>query len=159
MPYYRGDAYYGRGGNYYKGDPFLGAVVGGLIGGAAKKAARWVAKKVTGAGTAVAQAAPTILRDAAPAAAAGAVGVALGQKLPTLAPGPMLPMIPQAGPGMALVPVRKYRRMNPLNPRALKRALRRAEGFEKFAKKTVNALYRVVDGRRVKTYKRTRKSS
>lgn len=35
----------------------------------------------------------------------------------------------------------KNRHMNPLNPRALKRALRRAEKFEHFARRVVNARY------------------
>lgn len=160
MPYYRGDAYYGRGGNYYRGDPFLGAVVGSLIGGAAKKVGRWVGSKIGGsAGRASATVAP-IIRDIAPAVAGGAVGVAVGQKYgPSISP---IPQIPQISPGMAagVVPMyRKSRRMNPLNPRALKRALRRAEGFEKFAKRTVNAMYRVIDGRKVRTYKKTSKRS
>lgn len=34
----------------------------------------------------------------------------------------------------------RNRRMNPLNPRALRRALRRSEDFEQIAKRTVNAL-------------------
>jgi len=34
----------------------------------------------------------------------------------------------------------RNRRMNPLNPRALRRALRRSEDFEAIAKRTVNAL-------------------
>lgn len=34
----------------------------------------------------------------------------------------------------------RYRSMNPLNPRALRRGLRRAEGFERIARRTVNAL-------------------
>jgi hypothetical protein len=34
----------------------------------------------------------------------------------------------------------KNRKMNPLNPRALKRALRRSEDFEGIARRTVNAL-------------------
>jgi len=39
------------------------------------------------------------------------------------------------------------RKLNPLNPRALKRGLRRAYGFDKFARKTMNALYRTVPGK------------
>jgi hypothetical protein len=38
---------------------------------------------------------------------------------------------------------KKRRRMNPLNPRALTRALRRAEGFVKIVKRTEKALRRV----------------
>jgi len=41
---------------------------------------------------------------------------------------------------MRIVYPGRRRRMNVMNPRALKRALRRAEGFEKIARRTVNAL-------------------
>lgn len=33
---------------------------------------------------------------------------------------------------------RRYRRMNPLNPRALRRSLRRIQGFARFAKKVMH---------------------
>lgn len=36
----------------------------------------------------------------------------------------------------------RFRSMNPLNPRALRKGLRRAEGFERIARRTVNALHR-----------------
>lgn len=38
---------------------------------------------------------------------------------------------------------RTYRRMNPLNPRALRRAMRRVESFAKFSKKTISFTKRV----------------
>lgn len=56
--------------------------------------------------------------------------------------------------GMPVFPVsvsRGRRRMNVLNPRALRRALRRAQGFERFAKKTVSLT------RRMKFKKRRRR--
>lgn len=150
MPYYRGDSY-GRGNNYYRGDPFLGGVVAGLVGGAVKKAARWVGQRVSGAG---ARAVTTIARDLAPTTVAGAAGYAMGRGAqPVLSP--IQPLGPMAGPDITW---QKRRRMNPLNPKALRRALRRAEGFEKFAAKTVNALYRVIDGRKVRTYKKKTRS-
>lgn len=139
MPYYRGDYYKGDGGNYYRGDPFIGGLVAGAVGKLAGKAAAAV-------GRAVGRGGRQIVRDLAPSSAAGAIGVALGQRM---------------GPGTGVVkyvPQKKYRRMNPLNPRALKRALRRAEGFEKFAKDTINGLYRVIDGRRVRTFKKRKES-
>jgi hypothetical protein len=140
MSYYRGD--------YYRGDPFIG----GLIGGAAKalgvgklvsKAAGWVGKQITGSsvkkavvGTTVAAAAPILisgLPTSAPSAPApiqlGPIGINPGN------------MFPGGAPGITWG-TRKRRRMNVLNPRALKRALRRAEGFEKIAQRTVNALHR-----------------
>lgn len=150
MPYYRGDAYYGRGSNYYRGDPFLGAVVGGLIGGAAKKVGRFIGSKVGGAVGRAGAAVGPVLRDAAPGIVGGAAGYTIG-RIPQLAPSSEMPFFGGEK--------KKYRRMNPLNPRALKRALRRAEGFEKFAKRTVNAMYRVIDGRKVRTYKKTSKRS
>ena len=159
MGYYmRGDYYRG---DYYRGDPFLG----GLIGAAARsvgagaivaKAGRWLLGKV--GGMTAAGAAKTAAK-----VAVGAAGTAVVAKgLPKINIGPLT-----VDPGSALPggePLfqwgrggKRYRRMNPLNPKALKRALRRAEGFEKFAKSTVNALYKTVDGRRVHTFKRSRK--
>jgi hypothetical protein len=44
---------------------------------------------------------------------------------------------------------RRYKRMNPLNPRALRRALRRAKGFERFAR-GVLSITRPHAGRRFK---------
>lgn len=41
-------------------------------------------------------------------------------------------------PGTVAQPHKKYRRMNPLNPRALSRSIRRARAFEKFARRTIN---------------------
>lgn len=43
-----------------------------------------------------------------------------------------------AGPSPWAGPMhRRYRRTNPLNPRALRRAMRRVSGFAKFARKTM----------------------
>jgi hypothetical protein len=39
-------------------------------------------------------------------------------------------------------PVRRYRRMNPLNPKALRRAIRRANSFEHFARSVINVTHR-----------------
>ncbi|SRR5712692_272556 len=44
--------------------------------------------------------------------------------------------------GMGGGAARSYRRMNPLNPRALRRALRRAKGFEHFARKVMHLTHR-----------------
>lgn len=38
---------------------------------------------------------------------------------------------------------RTYRRMNPLNPRALRRSMRRVQAFAKFARKTISFTHRV----------------
>ena len=151
MGYYRGDGTNYYRGDYYRGDPFLGAIAGSIIGKAAGKVGRWVGSKVGGS---AGRAAAAVARDAAPAVVGGAVGYAAGQRLPTL-PG----IGPSRMPMLPFSDTPKRRRMNPLNPRALKRALRRAEGFEKFAKRTVNAMYRVIDGRKVRTYKKSRRAS
>lgn len=149
MGYYRGDFYRGDGGNYYRGDPFLGGIIAGAAGKLVGKAARFIGRKVGGRARAAGQALAPIMRDAAPGMVGGAAGYTIG-RLPQLSPSaPMGPLFDEK---------KKYRRMNPLNPRALRRALRRAEGFEKFAKRTVNALYKTVDGRRVRSFKK-RKSS
>lgn len=139
MGYYRGDYYRGDGGNYYRGDPFLG----GLISKVVPKVATWVGGRLGG--------------SKARKAVGAALGVAVASKVPGLTPpilqsgsAPPINIGPLGiNPGAALPGgeplfswrgAKKYRRMNVLNPRALKRALRRAEGFEKFARRTVNAL-------------------
>lgn len=136
MSYYRGDYYRGDAGNYYRGDPFLGALgalAGSALGKLGGKAAKWVAgrvggssaRKATGVATVSGGGLPPILTDIAIPALGGAIA---GGGITAVAR-----MVKGGGE-------KKYRRMNPLNPRALKRALRRAEGFEKFARRTVNAL-------------------
>jgi len=138
--YYRGDGGNYYRGDYYKGDPFLGGlIVKGVakIGGAILRGARRAGR-----------AAAPIARDMAPGTVGGTIGYELGRRA---AEGGV-------GIGKDKAP-RRYRRMNPLNPKALKRALRRSEGFEKFAARTVNALYRVIDGRKVRTFKKRTPSS
>jgi len=155
MSYYKGD-FYGRGG-YYRGDPGFFSFLGGL----AKTALGFVpgvgpiAQGALGAPTAakptsaIVKASSThpgffsgatakvgsmikghpILSAAGAAGlagmAAGAGGMAMrgagGKKLSHL----------------ALTGVRKRRRMNPTNPRALRRAIRRATAFEHLAKRVI----------------------
>lgn len=156
--------YYGRGdyyrGDYYRGDPFLGALVGRAasalgVGKVVAKAGRWLAGKIT----------PAAVKTAAGVAGAGATAITIAGALPSTSGPARMPV--NIGPlgidPMSALPGgeplfrwgrKKYRRMNPLNPRALKRALRRAEGFEKFARRTVNALYKTTDGRRTKKFKK-----
>lgn len=155
MGYYRGDGGNYYRGDYYKGDPFLGALAAGVIGKGLKKAAGWVGSRI---GRAAGSRPTQIVMDALPG-----VGVGMGvEAVRNRLAGGTLPALPALPAGGAMIPFmgkKKYRKMNPLNPRALKRAIRRAEGFEKFAKKTVNALYKTVDGRRVRTYKKTTRAS
>ncbi len=170
MPYYgaRGD-YVGGRSNYYRGDPWLGAALGFVarkvgLGSMAAKAGRWVAGRITGS---------TVKRavQAGGAIAAGtAVTVAVDRAMQPSTP-ELMPIEDLGGGGTMgggsggtqWVQTASGRRMrvrwsstkgkwvavrslNPLNPKALNRALRRASGFEKFAKKTVNALYRTSTG-------------
>lgn len=148
MGYYRGDYYRGDrgGGNYYRGDPFLGGIIAGAAGKLIGRAGAAIGRAV-GRGR---RAVGPVLRDAAPSVVSGVAGYTIGQ-LPQLGP---LPDLDVNKRGRGKLDPKKYRRMNPLNPKALRRALRRAEGFEKFAKRTVNALYKTVDGRRVRTYRK-----
>jgi len=170
MPYYgaRGD-YVGGRSNYYRGDPFLGALLGGVarsvgLGKLAAKAGRWAVGRITGQGIKRAtQAAGAVVGTAVVTSAVNrAVG---GNPVQLEEIGELAPMEVGGGggggtqwvvsPSGRRMRVRwssskgkwvAVRSMNPLNPKALNRALRRAGGFEKFAKKTVNALYRSSTG-------------
>jgi len=159
MPYYRGD-YVGQGTtNYYRGDPFLGALLGGLargvgLGKVAAKVGKWAVQRISGSG----------LKKAATAVATTVGGTVLYDKVTggrgqmdvgpiQIDPGAMLP----GGRPFISIGGKRYRRMNPLNPKALKRALRRAEGFEKFAKSTMSTLYKTSDGTRSRKFKRQTK--
>lgn len=139
MGYYRGDGGNYYRGDYYRGDPFLG----GLLLAGAKKVGGAIIRGVTRGARRARAAAPGLAKELVPSTISGAIGYELGA---------------QMGPGTAIVKVgkqpRQYRRLNPLNPKALRRALRRAEGFEKFAARTINSLYRVIDGRKVRTFKK-----
>lgn len=138
MPYYgaRGDYYRG---DYYRGDPFLGAIVGRVGGAVLGRAGAAIGRAVARiGGSRVGRA----VVEQAPGVGAGIALTQLAQRV-----GPQLPALPGMGPsqgGQIELPgfgtKKKYRKMNPLNPRALRRALRRAEGFEKFARKTVSGL-------------------
>lgn len=176
MGYYRGDYYRG---DYYRGDPFLG----GLIAGAARaalpiigKAARWMTGgKLIGAGGATAAAGKVLAGAGAVATVGTAVQVAR-RELP-VSMGPMQPMEPmgggESGGGMGtqwtISPsgrrIRKrwsarygrwvaVRTMNPLNPRALSRAVSRATRFEKFAKKVINVVRNPGGGKKFKSKRR-----
>ncbi len=155
MGYYKGD-FYGRGG-YYRGDPgffsFLGGLgkaalgivpgVGPILSAAAgaltapKASSAIVKSSVPGAGFFSGATAKVgsmikghpILSAAGGAGLLGAAGLAgmsalkgrAGKKLSHL----------------ALTGERKKRRMNPTNPRALRRAIRRAHAFERLAKHVI----------------------
>lgn len=170
--YYRGD--YTRGG-YYRGDPFIG----GLIGSAARalgagklvaKAGRWVAERISGS---TVKKAAQITGGAIAAAAGTAVVNRVVNPAPTISMDPLEVDMGGGGGGGGTQTVvtssgRRMRvrwsqskgkwvavrTMNPLNPKALKRSLRRAEGFEKFARRTMNALFKTSGGTKVRKFKR-----
>ncbi len=152
MGYYKGD-FSGRGG-YYRGDPGFFSFLGGLAKGAvglipgvgpsiasglealtAKKASSAIVKasekplgtlatrgmtKLTG----IVKGHPVLTA----AGAAGAAGAGLG----LAAPGML-----RAGKHLLGIGGRKRRRMNACNPRALRRAIRRAHAFERLAKHVI----------------------
>jgi hypothetical protein len=148
VPYYRGD-YVGGDSNYYRGDPFLGAIALGAkaIGGKlVAKAGRWVGRQTVGG---------LIGKGAATAATGVVIGKATKAGGVTISPSDIMPggePFIEFGRGGR----RKYRKMNPLNPKALRRALRRAEGFEKFAKRTMSGLYKPGSSRKFKKATKTR---
>jgi len=119
--YYRGDYYRGdyyRGDNYATGGLFSG--IGKLLGGAAKTIIG-----ATPVGRVLQAAIPSIARPV----------------ITGFAP-PIVPKGGLRGFGERLIPggesgymVAKRRRLNPLNLKALRRAMRRAKGFEKQAKR------------------------
>lgn len=177
--YYRGD-YVGSG--YYRGDPFLGAAVGFVarkvgLGALAAKAGRWAAERITGAGLkTAAKTAGGLVGTAAIGAVVNRVTspspISIGEiEMPGMGVGPSMS---GGGGGMSGTQIiispsgrrmrvrwsqtkQKWvavRSMNPLNPKALNRSLRRASGFEKFAKKTMNALYKTSGGTRTRKFKK-----
>lgn len=124
-------AYYGAGdyyhGDYYRGDNY-GAYQAGGIFGSIGKFLGGAAKKIIGA-TPVGRVAQAVI----PALAAPPVV----QGLPPLKPVPGLGgtisrILPGGESGYM---VAKRRRINPLNIKALRRAMRRAKGFEKQARR------------------------
>lgn len=155
MGYYlRGDYYRG---DYYRGDPQLGAILGKVasslgVGAVVGKAGRWLLGKVEGGA----------VKSVAKGLGTAGTAVLAGSLLPKVHIGPITvdpgSMMPGGKPFISYSGgAHRHRRINPLNPKALRRALRRAEGFEKFAKRTVNALYSTHGGRRVHTFKRSHK--
>jgi hypothetical protein len=153
MAYYMGD-YYGPGGyyagDYYRGDPGIFGKIGGFFRGVARGVGR-VAGRVAGIAGRVGR--------VAVGAAGGPLGLGLAalpvpgtRTLPTLARRAW-PVVRDIGKGIVtgvgaseiaksidLWPFghkkRRRRRMNPANPRALRRALRRVSGFGKLARRT-----------------------
>jgi len=149
--YYRGDGGNYYRGDYYKGDPFLG----GLIAGVARKALPAIGRGLLGIArrTGAKTVGGAIARGAGAVATAGTV-VGVGRDVyRATRPGNEITISPEnllPGGEPVFGYRKKYRKLNPLNPKALKRALRRAEGFEKFAKRTMVALVKPGGGRKFK---------
>jgi len=145
VPYYMGD--------YYAGDPGFLSFVG--------RALKTVGGFIPGVGPAIEAAGGALAKVGAPKALPAAAGVAATKlgKLTTAAKGMVLkhPVLTGAGAagvigaagalgGAALEKRmlrggRRHRRMRVTNPKALRRALRRAYGFERLAMRTIKLLH------------------
>lgn len=141
MGYYRGDGNNYYRGDYYRGDPFLAALAGGVIGKVAGRVGGAIGRGIARlGGSGAVRRGMEQLPGVGVGIAAEQVRNRLTSSIPSL--GPI--GTPGGGSGMMELPLiggkKKYRKMNVTNPKALKRALRRAEGFEKLARRTVNAL-------------------
>jgi hypothetical protein len=150
MPYYHGDFYQG---DFYQGDPFMGALLGrvaragfgavkGLIGMGSKSrpAAAGVAA-VTGAIGTVARRVGGIVAKhpvLSAAGAAGTIGVLGGMRGERAMIGggglPMRGFHVSRRTGKLV----RNRRMRVTNPKALHRAIRRANGFARLARKVLH---------------------
>jgi len=125
VPYYMAGDYYGRG-DYYRAGGFLGSI-GKAIGGAVKGfVTGGPLGAISGAGAALVRR-PNVVPIAPGLAVPG------GRVIPT--PG-------LVGFGQRLLPggatgyeLHRRRRINPLNIKALRRAMRRAKGFERQARR------------------------
>lgn len=154
--------YYARG-DYYRGDPFLGEIIKAV----GKKVTSWVAGRVGGSTlknqvqgyVGPSGALPVLLGNPLPGLQVPGTNTTINPTAilpggrPFTQPTSSVAMNGQCPKGFHLNKQDgKYgaagtycvrnRSLNPLNPRALKRGLRRAERFEKFARRTVNGLRR-----------------
>lgn len=154
MSYYHGDYYVGMRGDYYRGDPFsLGSLVGGVL-----KGVGGIVKAIPGVGTVVGGAmqgvgniiAPSLPRLPAPSQLGLITPVPAGIPVGTQLPGGTVVkkpgvrgaierILPGGESGLML---RKRRRMNVTNPRALRRAIRRVSGFGKLVQRSKKAIGR-----------------
>lgn len=132
MAYYGGRGDYYRG-DYYRGDPLFGALIGALPGIVR------VGKSLLGVGSKV----KPILKGVGAAAGGAATAVTIGGAVKSTMPPPpgqikrpgVRGTIQRALPG-GQTGYMKRRRLNPTNPKALRRALRRVSGFAKLAQRT-----------------------
>ena len=155
MSYYQGD--------YYQGDPgffsFLGSIGSKIAsvmpgGGLASKIIRTGGKLGTAASSIgssmIRRGGATIVKHPvlSGAAAAGALGAA-GMGVGRMGRPGALPRVP----GM-----RRHKRMRVTNPKALRRAIRRTQGFAKLAMRTIHIVHPKRKGRFGGFKKRTRKA-
>jgi hypothetical protein len=160
----KGDFYTGRTG-YYRGDPgFLSGFLGDVANIVKRQVVPTVAGYITGgpvgaaaalAGSAIKKTAQVVTShpviSAAAAAGAGtatelAVRHALGGKTGRLAMTGSTMTLPgtlaaRGGGGGRVIGIRRRRRMNVCNPRALRRAIRRTHGFARLAMKTIHIVH------------------
>lgn len=129
MGYYQGDYYRG---DYYQGSPL--ALIGGALklGSKLLKPAAKLGKKAVAAGKALLSK-PGVKK-------AVTVGTGVGITVPTVVSIGSKKSVDEAkamaAGGEMLMP-RRSRRMNVTNPKALRRAIRRARGFAKLARKVL----------------------
>lgn len=160
MPYYSGDYYRG---DYYKGDPgflsTLGNIAGGLasfipgVGGIVSKGIGMVTSALSrptssaGAGMGalpMPKGVPTMTRIGA---GVGRVGTVLKAHPVLTAAGAAGIAGAAAGVGGARLAAhlgrggRRHRRMRVTNPKALRRAIRRTQGFAKLAMRTIHLVH------------------
>ena len=133
------------------GDPFWGALAGLAVKGVGKLVGKVVGKKALpivkeiATTTAIMQlprvALPVLVGTGAAAAGIAARVGGAARRIAPLAIGTGVAGVAAAG-GAALLggERRRFRRMNPLNPKALKRATRRLAGFHVFATSTASEL-------------------
>lgn len=137
MPYYQGDYYMG---DYYRGDPgffsFIGKAFKGLagsvlgLGGGGSKLALPAGYEIT-------KAVPKVLARPGVQRVLKAGRRALPYALPAAGAAAAA-----YGAGRLLRPgERRRRRMNVCNPRALRRSIRRTQGFAKLAMRTIHLVH------------------
>jgi len=131
MGYYSGGDYYMAGGWW---DDLKGAASGYLSRAFTPAPGRVLPPALDPIGTLTGKIAPPLARGLG-MTVQGGPGPA-GFQLPDFAGG-------GGGLGMLIDGKRKRRRMNVLNPRALRRGMRRVQGFAKFARKTISFTQRV----------------
>jgi hypothetical protein len=153
MSYYRGDYY--RGDYYRRGDPFS---IGGLFSGIGKVVSGAVGGMLTGgpigaiAGGAAGlkSAIGTSIIPPAPSVSFPGGGGQLVQPMSMLSGGGQITPVPGLGGVISrILPggqtgyyIKRKRRMNVVNPRALRRAIRRVSGFGKLVQRSKRAIAR-----------------